>query len=98
MTPNLNQSHQIDHRGQWQFPPDPPKNRNIVHKGRDEGSTEWFVHGNTFSEYMDGVRCFSSSVCMFHCSAPFFFIFAFLMGLKGGDRNECSFCMHYSIG
>ena len=74
MTPSLNQSHQIDQEDNGGFLRT-HRNRNIVHKGRDEGSAEWFVHGNTFSEYMDGVRCSSSSVCMFHCSAPFFFHF-----------------------
>ena len=35
----------------WLSPPDPSKNHNIARKAHHEGSAEWFVHGNTFSEW-----------------------------------------------
>jgi hypothetical protein len=31
--------------------PDPSKNHNIARKAHHEGSAEWFVHGDTFSEW-----------------------------------------------
>ena len=40
-----------DNFRQWLSPPDPSKNHNIARKARHEGSAEWFVHGNTFSEW-----------------------------------------------
>ncbi|KAN0120604.1 hypothetical protein V8E52_004431 [Russula decolorans] len=35
----------------WLSPPDPSKNHNIARRAHHEGSAEWFVHGNTFSEW-----------------------------------------------
>ncbi|KAH9993385.1 hypothetical protein BJV77DRAFT_363007 [Russula vinacea] len=35
----------------WLSPPDPSKNHNIARKAHHEGSAEWFLHGNTFSEW-----------------------------------------------
>ena len=40
-----------DNIRRWLSPPDPSKNYNIARKAHHEGSAEWFVHGNTFSEW-----------------------------------------------
>ena len=40
-----------DNFRRWLSPPDPSKNYNIARDAHHEGSAEWFVHGNTFSEW-----------------------------------------------
>ena len=35
----------------WLSPPDPWKNYNIACKLRQSGTAEWFLQGNTFSEW-----------------------------------------------
>jgi hypothetical protein len=35
----------------WLSPPDPWKNHHAARKSRHRGTAEWFIHGNTFSEW-----------------------------------------------
>ena len=35
----------------WLSPPDPSINHNTARNAHHEGTAEWFIHGNTFSEW-----------------------------------------------
>ena len=57
----------------WLSPPDPSKNHNIACDAHHEGSAEWFLHGNTFSEW----KRTTGSLLWIHGKRPCFFLCCF---------------------